>query len=25
VHENVRLALDPARVHFFDAQTEGAL
>jgi multiple sugar transport system ATP-binding protein len=25
VHENVRLALDPARMHFFDAQTEGAL
>ena len=25
VHENVRLALDPARVHFFDAQTEGSL
>jgi multiple sugar transport system ATP-binding protein len=25
VHENVRFALDPARVHFFDVQTEGAL
>ena len=25
VHENLRLALDPARVHFFDARTEGAL
>jgi len=25
VHENVRLALDPARVHFFDAASEAAL
>jgi multiple sugar transport system ATP-binding protein len=25
VHEKVRLALDPARVHFFDASTEAAI
>ena len=25
VHENLRLALDPRRVHFFDAQTEAAI
>jgi multiple sugar transport system ATP-binding protein len=25
VHENVRLALDPARLHFFDPQSEAAL
>ena len=25
VHENLKFALDPARMHFFDAQTEGAL
>jgi multiple sugar transport system ATP-binding protein len=25
VHENLRFALDPRRVHFFDAQTEAAI
>jgi multiple sugar transport system ATP-binding protein len=25
VHENVRLALDPERLHFFDAKTEAAI
>jgi hypothetical protein len=24
-HENVRLALDPGRLHFFDAKTENAI
>ena len=24
-HENVRLALDPERLHFFDAESEAAL
>jgi multiple sugar transport system ATP-binding protein len=25
VHENVRLALDPERLHFFDTKTEAAI
>jgi multiple sugar transport system ATP-binding protein len=24
-HQSIRLALDPARVHFFDAKTEAAI
>ena len=24
-HENIRLALDPERLHFFDAKTEAAI
>jgi len=25
MHDNIRLALDPGRVHFFDAKTEAAI